>query len=535
MPQQKTIIASDSLYEELQLAVAHRISENTQPVFTTDSDPEAIWNLYLGQIPEEMRQHYNCSACRHFLKKYGGLTTITTEGESVPLLWSLNGEGLGFFEDIVRSLYKYVAQRRVSGVFRWDVDGASWGQARTGEWTHLHGECRFSHESRVMRPHEQMADKLQDFIIMQQGLRDYPLAAVEQAVRVLDSDALTRSEKARGIAVWLLELQRDLDQSPKAVRRNLIWAAVATAPPGYCHIRSTVISTLLDDIVAGLSFAKISERWSKKLHPLQYQRPTAAPREGQIKEAEKLVADLGIAPALKRKYASLSDVLLCLWAPTETQLEQTRSEGVFDHLRAEAKIKQVEIPAMTMTWERFADRVLPDALGLEVMTLSNGPYYGLVTASDPEAPPVLQWDGLEGLPRNPVSWYFYNQGSSPQQWGLPTRSWVPVTCVFPSPHRWQRPDLFQHQGDHIFFALEGAADSRNESLGLFPEILKKELRGARSVIEAHSGRMKLDAGDPPLANGIALQRNASRNEGRTLYLRVRTSLGLSTYNIDRWE
>ncbi len=56
-----------------------------------------------------------------------------------------------------------------------------------------------------------------------------------------------------------------------------------------------------------------------------------------------------------------------------------------------------------MTWEKFARTVLPDAETIELYVPAEAaPYVAMVTAANPQAPPILQWDRAER--RNPVSW-----------------------------------------------------------------------------------------------------------------------------------
>ena len=69
-----------------------------------------------------------------------------------------------------------------------------------------------------------------------------------------------------------------------------------------------------------------------------------------------------------------------------------------------------------MTWDKFQRTVLPSAERIEFLAPSHGSYTALVTAANAEAPPILQWD-RDGA-RNPVSWYFWNGGSSASQFGL---------------------------------------------------------------------------------------------------------------------
>lgn len=512
-------LESDEQYAELEAAIA--LPDG--PLFQTDADPQAMWDAYLNDIQEDRRQFYNCHCCRHFIQRFGGLVTIDETGRQCSAMWGFHPPG--FFLRSVEALHSLVKKAKVTGVFL--SSDKMLGSPRTGEWTHLATANPKPLASRVQSASQAMAEKTEDYKMLCHGLADYSRDTVEQAVRVLKADAVYRSEKALGVAEWFLKLHEAIKGSPRA-KRNLTWLAVATAPPGFCHIRSTMISTLLDDINSGLPFDDIARRWKDKMHPLQYQRPTAPAREGTIKQAEELVAKLGIERSLLRRYATLDDVLVKLWVPRELP-ESAKAGGVFDHLRNRRKREAIEFPATKMTWEKFARTVLPDALKMEIMVPSHGGFCGLMTAADPDSPPIIQWDGLPGHARNPVSWYFWNGGSSASQWGL-SPGWNDVSCVFPNPSKWQEPEKFKHQKATVHFAIVGCVESRTESLALFPEILKAELHGIRSVIEAHSNRggRGHDA-EKGTANGLAFDGNGS------VMLRVRSSEGLASYIIDRMD
>jgi len=45
-----------------------------------------------------------------------------------------------------------------------------------------------------------------------------------------------------GVAEWFLSLHKKISATKNRVmRKNIIWLAAATAPPGYCHIRTAMI------------------------------------------------------------------------------------------------------------------------------------------------------------------------------------------------------------------------------------------------------------------------------------------------------
>ena len=528
----------DDGYPRLEELVRGRVAGlGKEPLFTTDA--EGLFAAYLESLPPERRQHYNCHACRSFLDKFGGLTWINEEGEAYPVLWD-EYQVPEFFAQAVGEVRRRVSAAKVTGVFY--SSEKVWGRPETPDpkrgvaWTHLAAVNPYLFAHPLKNASQVVAERREDFKMILGALDDYPQGVVEEAVRVLSADALTRSEKALGVAEWFLGLHQAVKSTSDSRRsRNIVWRAVATAPPGFAHVRSTVISTLLSDIVAGLPYESVRRRWAEKLHPLQYQRPSAAPSEGAIDQAEKAFEKLGAGRSLLRRYASLADVLVKLWVPQPPLVEeQKESGGLFSHLRSGSQeIKRLELPSKVMTWEKFRATILPGCKILEVQVPAHGNFYGLVTAEDPESPPILQWDGLAGYPRNPVSWYVYNGGSSSANWMAgwthPVSTWIKATAVFPGPSEWQEPEKFTHQSQRICFALEGCRDASWErsGLGIFPECLKAEYHAFRAVIEAHSRKGKISDYETGNANGLLLQR------GDNALLTVRAD-GI-VYTLDRWE
>jgi len=522
--QKKTVSAVavevDNAYADFERLVAGRVAALKAPLFTTNA--EGLFAAYLAGIPAGSHQHYTCHSCRRFLETYGSLATIDDTGHLHSALWAMAGVP-EFFRESAGEMQVKVLRAKVTGVF---INGnRTWGHPNTGAWTHISGipPKELYHASPLKNAFQLSAEKGQDYITLHRGLAEIPLEAVVQAVRVLEADAVDRSEKTLGVAQWLLALHRAIADLRGPLRDNLIWLAVAKAPPGWCHIRSTMIATLLDDVVQGLPFESIKSRWNAKMHPLQYQRPTTV-RDGNIEQANKIVAKLGSEGALLRRFARLEEVM-AIWKPGAIEPAAEKQGGVFDHLKKVAqKIIPVELPATRITWDKFRDTILPIALTIEVH-IPTGPqgFYGLVTAVNPETPPLLQWDGLEGFPRNPVSWYFYHGGSTPEYWGL-VPGWIKVDAICLKPCYWQRPESFAHQGKGIYFVLSGARDTRHvQGAGFFPECLRSEYHEIRSAMEAYAQKAAIAGRDEGTANGIAL------GEKMPLTVRVKTRAATDDY------
>jgi hypothetical protein len=498
-----------------------------EKLFTTNS--EGLWEAYLDNLPQEAQQHYNCKTCKNFIERYGRLVTISHSGEVESAIWK-DSDVPDFFKQSVKAMRNIVLKSKVNGVFISEVK--TLGQPVTGEWSHLSVSLpsEMVYPSRLINAKQAMAEKLEEFRILIDSLSEYSSETVEQAVTLLKTEALYSSERCLGVAEWLMDLHtRRSNIKNKHNADNILWLAVATAPVGYCHVKSSMIGTLLEDIAAGLPFETVSRRFTEKMHPLRYQRPQAEPTGGNIAQAEKIVEKLGIQKSLIRRFAR-EEELEKLWTSKEKK-ETVKSVGVFSHLTAKYKKEQskMEIPPVTMTWRKFSETVLPLAENIEYLVEDRKRNYSaILTAAYEDAPPILQWDNEEK--RNPFSWYVYNDGSSYERWKL-SIGYCKVTAICLQPSMWHRE--YSHQGKSVFFILEGAKDSGYKSAGnaLFPSNLKAELHEIRSTIEAYSKSAIIEDYDNSSACGIKLEYGNSWDA----VFRVTTNAGTAIYKLDRWD
>jgi hypothetical protein len=520
---------NDSDYEDFLARFKMRFLTNIQngaePLFTTDA--EGLNATYLATFSEgEERQHHNCSACRHFIERFAGLVTIDSDGLTTPAMLCPE-DAPERYRAAVEAMVKIVRRAKVTGVFL--SSERVLGSPVTGIWRHMSVELPKSmlHARVTLTARQTMAEKREDYNNISRALAEFTLPMLEQALTLLKTDSLYRSEKVIGPAQWLHDLH--IGRNAAKNKQNAVWRAIAVAPAGFCHPRASMIGTLLEDIAAGMDFAEVSRRFQSKMHPLQYQRPQAAPDAGAIAQAEKIVEQLGAAGSLARRFARLEEIE-AIWKPKA--VEVPKREGVFGHLKAKGKIESVamRVPPVTITWEKFARAVLPEAEQIEFHARAHRDNFcALVTAGNPDAPPILQWDTLER--RNPVSWYVWHGGSPPEQFGLRTGEWYPISAVTFKPSMWADPSKATHHGEGILFIIEGARETRMAGAALFPECLKSELHGIRSVIEAYSRNAEIEGIENATACGITLH----KGDPWAHVFRVTIKGRAVDYQLDRWD
>ena len=520
-------------YDGFRERLQERFAAAGWPLYTTDA--AGLWDAYLGALPESERQHYTCHTCRHFVERFGGLVTIDADGRTAPALWP--DDETGWHGDAIRVLHRIVSRAPVTGVFV--PEARILGSPVTGVWRHMAATVAREHvHKRALQNAGQRAAELrEDYGTLCRGLAKTTAEHITTALKLFRDGSLGRPERFEEMAAWALDLVNRRAAVRGPARDNLAWRAVATAPAGWAHAGNTVLGTVLEDLAAGLSFDAIKGKMDAKLHPLRYQRPQAAPTAGAIAQAERIFAEMGLAPALRRRFARLDEVPM-LWTPRPAE-DKPAAGGVFGHLRPKGAAPAAEVvgSATRITWEKFRRTVLGDALGMEY---SVGGQWGglpivfLTTACDQEAPPLLQWDRPEK--RNPVAWYLYHGGTAASGAAL-TTPWHPVCGVTSLPPTWDPEHPCPQHGDGAILLLKGARDVRVVkgaacNGGLFPECLRGELREVRSVIEAHGRTATMeDADRDDLAIGVDLQKGGTW----AVRVRVRTALGLSEYLLERWD
>ena len=513
----------DDFLHGLQAQLIASLEQST--LFRTDA--EGLFDAYLASIPAEYRQHYTCSCCRAFVNNFGGLVTIDEQGRTAPALWSFDAPSV--HKPAVEAMARIVRRAQVIGPFI--SSEKEWGKAEAGGFVHMHvtPPASLVYQRTTLTAGQKMAEKREDFGNVARALAEFTKEHIAVALKLIQTDSLYQSEKVLGVAQFLADLHtaRDAAQGNEA-KANILWRAIGTAPAGFCHPRSSMIGTLLEDIAAGMSFEQVSRRFADKMHPLRYMRPQAAPTAGNIAQAEKLFEQLGLAPALERRIARTDEVPL-LWRPKQAEQKAEGKTGIFGHLapKAKAAASNIEIPAITMTARKFVETVIPTADQIDLhLNAGNTQFIVLTAAVNADAPRLFQWE-------HGYAWYCWSAGAPASQYGLAT-GWAKMNGITRLPARWNDDgERFKHHGDGLVLLVEGARETRESSAALFPSLLRSELHGARATIEAHSKSAKMQGLKDGTAIGYDLRQGSSTSY--PVQLRVHTNGSTQVYKIDRWD
>lgn len=523
--------SNDYDYNAFIQRINERFNTLTGPIFETDA--EGLYAAYLASFSEgEQRQYHTCSCCKQFIEHFGSLAVVDDAGHIRSAIWDAD-DAPEHYADAVSAMARLVQRANLTKPFI--SDERQYGTAKstvptTGHiWTHFAikpDASRIYKGPITVSAFAAASAKREEFGSVCHALGEYSKDTVAIALKLLTDDQVANSAAVLGQARFLADLHAIKATAVGSnLRSNLIYRAVAVAPSGFCHPRSSMIATLLDDIASGKTFEQAQRAWNAKMHPLAYQRPQAAPTSGAIAQAEKLFAELGLTPALKRRIARLDEIPK-LWEPKKEN--EPEANGVFGHLtpKGNKSVESMTAPAISITLDKFVRTVVGGAAKIEIHLGNTANFLSVTTSEVEDAPKLLQWD-------HSFAWYVWNGGSTPTQYGLKT-GWAEIAAVTRLPSRWgdEAEQKFIHHGDGLIFMVEGARETRVAGAALFPSLLRSELREVRSVIENYSNTAKMQGLADGSAIGIDIRQSGA---SYPVTVRVTSATGQQTYKIDRWD
>ncbi len=511
-----------------------------------ETDATGLWDAYLKGFPEgPARQYHNCDNCQAFIKRFGALAVVNESGGLVPVMWDADNmpelyrtsmEGMERLVRRAKLVVPYFSAEPLLGV----PENVS--QSTGILWHHMavrpSDEMLYVPRSALSNAWKDATNKREEFNSVMLALKEYTRGTCESAVRLLKAETLLQaSASALPGAQFLLDLHIFLAEKHQG--ENLVYEAVTKAPSGFCHPRTGVIATLLDNLQSGMSFDEVRRQWNDYNDPLKKGKRIAPPTEGAVREAEKAFEILGAASALRRCWAGLDDIQDKMWTPKERKGKE--GGGIFGSVKTKqassgSGATVLDLPTVTMTWEKFRRTVLDTADEISFYAANNKHNFNAFTkAEDPDSYPILQWDSLEQ--RNTVIMYGYservgNSGSLPGDFNLMANKYHKVVAVAAQPSQWNGL-VMPHLGEAVCLFIENAADGRqaNHESAIFSPTLKSELHPFLSVIEAYSKDNPVKGSWLDGCASVTIGKGGSCN----VVLRVTSGGQTAGYKIDRWD
>lgn len=358
-------------------------------LYTVALTGDDLWAAYLAAFPEgtnpiyRERTEHDCSCCRQFIKTLGRVAAII-DGKLVSVWRIKNAEYP--YDVVAGKLAELIESLPVEDLFRTREGG--YGAEHNFElidgvskkWNHLHGTVAKRHLAPL--PDKARGDYRITVQVFQRGLNELSASALQTVLDLIDSKALYRGEEFESAIRSFTVMQRKYQTLTTEAERNLFLWEWAGHPAS--RFRNTAIGTLIQDLSEGVELERAVRSYESKVAPTNYKRPTALITPRMVEDAMATIGELGLEPALERRFAKLSDVSVnnVLWV--DNSVKGKMRDGIAGLLMEAAvqPVKVDETKAENIGIDEFMANVLPLAKTISLL-VKNAHRKNLVSITAP--------------------------------------------------------------------------------------------------------------------------------------------------------
>lgn len=387
-------------FKELQQAHVAEMLKDASHLFVASVDANYLWDLYLDSFPAgtnevfRERREFDCSCCRHFIKRFGNVVAITDDYEIVtiwdfqtnddkfqPVLDSLSG--------LIRDLFVRDVFVTKDSAFGDDVSYELLGDNSVKTWHHY----RIDLPSRLVlnssKTVESVTAQYRDIKnVFQRSLEEIKGSAVETVLDLIAERSLYKGDEWVGLLKEFLALYSEYHGLEREKQDNFCWVKSAKAGATVGKIRNHSIGVLLVDISSGVDLDGAVRKYELIVAPTNYKRPKAKAifSKKMVEGAQETIENLGFLDSLGRRHATLADITInnVLWVNRDAERHMGGAGGVFELLKQEVTENPKSFAsAPGIDIEDFVNDILPGAQSLEVL-LENGHESSLMALIAPE-------------------------------------------------------------------------------------------------------------------------------------------------------
>jgi len=353
---------------------------DTSEIYRMDVEGQALWETYLEAFPEgtnpifRERTEHDCSCCKHFIRNMGQLVTIR-DGRIVTIWDGVEdfGEEIYPYNIVAAELNKYVRAQRIRNIYR-TRDGKYGAEETTDnlnkaiKWNHFHGEVPRKFVNRDAGP---LLSRMEsNYQVFSRGLRELAPVAITDVLDLIKAKALYRGQEHVESIKAFQSLQRKFTKLNSNESRDVfIWENIKAKGSTF---RNSVIGTLIVDLSAGVDLETAVGKFEAKVAPENYKRPTALITPKMIEGAVSKLKDLGLEDAVKRRYATMSDMSVQNVLFVDNEASAQMKDGLTELLMSSATVAPRNTDnAQPISVEDFMRDVVPNTTAMELVLQNN--------------------------------------------------------------------------------------------------------------------------------------------------------------------
>lgn len=368
-------------------------------VFRSAVDVNELWDTYLASFPEgtnplfRERTEHDCSCCKQFIRAIGNMLII--QHDRLESVWDIKVGGT--YQIVADALAAKAKEAGIESI--WVYDQQKVGLISNHEkladgtihtWDHFYAKV----ESQNCKNNRDLGyytgQARTNYNLLKRSLEELSPDSVELVLELIQQNSLYRGQEHKQTLITLRKLQAEYQ---KADNKELFLWDISTELKQASGIRNTVIGTLLTDISEGMELNKAVNRFTDKVAPHNYKRPSSVITPTMVKNAEQKVRELGLEDSLQRRYATIDDITINNVLFADRSVKEQLG-GVFDQLAQESQTKLPNLDKIEEVFiETFLSDIVPDATSIEVLFENKHQpnLVSLIAPTNADAPNILKW------------------------------------------------------------------------------------------------------------------------------------------------
>ncbi len=378
-------------------------------LFEVAVDKDEMWNLYLDSFPAGTNEiyrkcrKYDCSSCRHFMKKAGMVVAI--KENQVHTIWDVN-VGDTTFQPVADALSAYVKAHAVTDVYvgheKKIGTERNYKQTEDGK-VETYEHFFFELPDKFVFDRRQSAGDIKGALrdtksVFRRSLEEITEESILTVLELISQNSLYRGEEWKAVLTEFLKYKRAYDklENPEE-KENFLWEKSAAAGQAIGRIRNHSMGTLLVNLSEGIELDIAVKKYEQIVAPANYKRPKAIFTKKMLEEARKKIEELGYMQSLGRRFATLDDITVnnILFSNKDAQKRISGTEDVFAELEKDIVINPKKFSKVEeVSAEDFVKHVLPMAKEIEVFFENRhfGNMVSLIAPKNQDAPTMFKWN-----------------------------------------------------------------------------------------------------------------------------------------------
>ena len=294
-------------FETVKPLISKGLLNSNNSLFELDVIKNELYNLYLDNLPEDIRQEHTCHCCRNFINNYGHVVSYDSEG-SITSLWDTtieNEYSLSF-----NKMHHLLTTRSIKNLFTTQyefagidhnfqlIDGVS------HRWDHFSSPIHTKHlihgnGSKVNDFKSNHKNLVTNF---NRCLTEFTLPAIKTVIELIEG-GLYRGREKRDVLIKLNNIKTLYDVQSSHIfpwihfnKRLALWGSS--------------IGVLIKNISDGLDVSVSVSKYEAMVAPQNYKRSKSIVTHGMIDKAREKLSELGYEQSIYRRFATSDDLTI---------------------------------------------------------------------------------------------------------------------------------------------------------------------------------------------------------------------------------